>query len=168
LFSALDAMPRDEPSPGFDERILASTPYEKYASAPRKQLPVLVFGKALPTPISRALRSLRSGVTALAAAYLLFLVVSHSFLARFASSMARDAGQGLHSVADSASEIPVLSGLVGSLAWAYDAIVAAVGDLGRAWGEGPVTLLVGLALGALMLAAVNASRRRQGAKRTHA
>ncbi len=168
LFRQLDELPREEPSEGFDQAVLAPLPYERYASAPRRVLPVLVFGKELPSPLSRFMRSLGRGGVALMAAYLLFLVVSRSALAQAASSLAHETSLALNSLAESARELPVLSGLVGSLAWAYDAGVASVAALGRAWGEDVVTLVLGLVFGALVLAAVQASRRRQEAPRTHA
>jgi len=44
LFSVLDGLPRAEPPDGFDERVLATVPYDLYAGAPRKAWPQLVLG----------------------------------------------------------------------------------------------------------------------------
>lgn len=168
LFAGLDDLPREEPAVDFDGFVLGRVPYDRYASAPRKQLPVLVFGKALPSPLSRVLRSLGRGGAAVMAAYLLFLVTSHSFLAEGVSALSLRLSGALDALSRSVSEIPLLSGLVGSLAWAYDAIASAVAALGRAWGEGVVTFVLGLALGVLVFAAVKATRRRHEAHGTHA
>ena len=167
LFSSLDAAPVEEPSPLFDERVLARIPYEKYETAPRRALPVLTIGAEAPSLLARLLRPMRNGLSAAAAAYVLFLVVSHSFLAKTVADAAAVLGEGLGRLAAGTNDVPVVSVLVGSLARAYDAVTSSVAALGSTWGGGVVTILLGLLVGGAMLGAVALGRRRQEAKRTH-
>jgi hypothetical protein len=168
LYAALDAAPREEPAPGFDSRVLARVPYGRYLSAPRRPRPVLILGEAAPAVLARALRPLRNGLTAMGLAWVLFLVVSHSFLQHAAAGAARSLGDTLAAWAQACADVPVLSFLVGGAARVYDALMGAVAALGDAIGGPTVTILLGLFLGASVLAALQVGRRRQEAKRTHA
>ena len=73
FFAALDAMPHDEPSAAFDGPILERVPLERYRSAPRKRVPVIVVGDLAPSRLVRTVRSLGGVSLALGAAYLLTL-----------------------------------------------------------------------------------------------
>lgn len=73
FFSALDAMPRDEPSAGFDAPILEKVPLERYRTAPRRRQPVIVIGDLAPSRLARTVQSMGKVSMAVGAAYLLTL-----------------------------------------------------------------------------------------------
>lgn len=64
FLSTLDRLGRAEPAPGFDDRILASVPYERYASAPRRAKVQLVLEGA-PGVVGEAARGLGGAGTTL-------------------------------------------------------------------------------------------------------
>lgn len=73
FFAALDAMPHDEPSASFDDRILKAVPLERYRTAPRKRRPVIVIGDLAPSRLVRTVQSMGKASIALGVAYLLTL-----------------------------------------------------------------------------------------------
>lgn len=73
FFAALDAMPHDEPSAGFDAAILERIPLERYRTAPRRRQPVIVIGDLAPSRMARTVGSLGKVSLAGGAAYLLTL-----------------------------------------------------------------------------------------------
>jgi anti-sigma factor RsiW len=158
--AALEAAPREEPSAGFDTAVLAKVPLDHYRHAPRLPRPVLVLGDLAPSAVLRAVRSLRRGAGAAAAAYVLALIVSHSFLAESASRASQALEAGLSTLADRAQGIPVLSGIVGSVAWLYDAGVDLVSAVGVAVGAGTLTVFLGILLGVSTWALIYGARRR--------
>jgi len=167
LFSLLDTMPPDLPSPTFDQRVLESVPYRRYATAPRSVWPTLVLA-ADPLGWLRALgRLLRSGAGAVFAAYLLFLAVGHSVLREAASAAASWLGATLAQWSQSAHSVPVLSTVLNGASAAYGLLAAGVGTLAHAWGAGVVTVLVGALLGIVLLAAVETRRGGHVAKGNH-
>lgn len=162
LFAALDAMPVQEPSSGFDEAVLATVPLERYRSAPRRADRVLVIGDLAPSAWARALQRAGRGALAAAAAYVLVLVIGRSALQEGVSSLARAVDAGLADMASSVRSVPVLAELVGALGRGYDAVVSAGAALsGLLGGEGTV-LLVGTLLGVALLAALASRDRRFG------
>lgn len=165
FFAGLDAARTEEPSPGFDDRVLAAIPYEKYATAPRLPERVLVVGDdSVPLPV-RLLAPLRHGLTAVAAGYVLFLAVSHSALRDGAVGLARWTGAGLSSLAARTQEVPVLSDVVGFVARTYDAGTSWLASVATTTGEGILTFVLGLALGAMVLGFHLGVRRRGDARR---
>ncbi len=152
LFSVLDGLPRAEPPDGFDERVLATVPYDLYAGAPRKAWPQLVLGSRPLAWLGALGRGLRSGAGAVFAAYLLFLVISHSVLQEAASAAASAVQQGLQEVVRSSASVPVLSTLLRGLSGAWEGAVSFVQSLSRAWGPEVVTVLSGALFGLIVLA----------------
>jgi len=73
FFAALDAMPHDQPSTGFDAPILKKVPLERYRTAPRRQQPVIVIGDLAPSRLAQTVGSLGRISLAGGAAYLLTL-----------------------------------------------------------------------------------------------
>ncbi len=168
LFTLLDETPREEPRPGFDARILEAVPYERYASGPRRVWPSLVLGAHPSLWVETATRRLRSGMGAVFAAYLLFLVVSRSVLQSGASQLARWLQQGLGAVADASASIPVLSAVAGWLDGAWSRAVDLVVGAAHALGPGVFTVLVGAGLGLFLLAVVGSGDGRSRVKGKHA
>lgn len=160
IVAALEASPRAEPSAGFDAAVLAKVPLDHYRNAPRLPRPVLVLGDLAPSAVFRAVRSLRRGAAAVAAAYVLALIVSHSFLAESAARVSTALGSGLGSLADRAQGVPVLSSIVGSVAWLYDAGTDLVSTVGATVGQGTLTVVLGILLGVSAWALVYGARRR--------
>jgi hypothetical protein len=167
IYSALDTTPKAAPAPGFDARVLTHVPIERYRSAPRHAERVLVIGDVGPSLGQRLVHPLRRGMTAVVAAYVLFLVVSHSFLAQSAADLAARLGGSLESLAARTQQVPVLSGVAKATLRVYDAIVQGLASLGGVLGVGVLTVLVGLAVGATVLGIYHGARRRSAARRTH-
>jgi anti-sigma factor RsiW len=168
LFNLLDQDPRDEPSPAMDARVMQAVPYERYASAPRRALPVLILGSKMPGFLVRSLGLFRSGVVALMVAYSLFLLVSHSFLQRTVGGGALALRDALDRWAENTVHVPVFSHVVSFLASAYDASISFVARLSETWGAPAVTLALGLLLAALVLAVASRGRRGLRDKGSHA
>ena len=168
LFTLLDEDPRDEPSAAMDARVLQAVPYERYASAPRRALPVLILGSKMPAFLVRSLGLFRSGVVALTAAYSLFLLVSHSFLQRTVGGAALALRDALDGWAQNTVHVPVVSRVVSFVASAYDASINFVSRLSESWGAPLVTLALGLLFAGLVFALVNRGRRRLRDKGSHA
>ncbi|HKI82896.1 MAG TPA: hypothetical protein VKA63_01065 [Candidatus Krumholzibacteria bacterium] len=168
LFALLDRDPRDEPSPQMDARVLQAVPYAKYASAPRRALPVLILGSKMPAFLVRSLGLFRSGVAALTVAYSLFLLISHSFLQRAVGSGALAVRDALDFWAEKTVHVPLLSRLVSFMATACNSSIAFVAHWNRTWGPAAVTLILGLAFAASVFALMSLGRRRLRDKGTHA
>lgn len=168
LFRLLDRVPRDEPSPEMDARVLQAVPYAKYASAPRRALPVLILGSKMPGFLVRSLGLFRSGIAALTVAYSLFLLVSHSFLQRAVGGGALAVRDALDFWAEKTVHVPLLSRLVSFLASACDASMTFVAHWNQTWGSAAVTLVLGLVFAALIYALMSLGRRRLRDKGTHA
>lgn len=159
IYSSLDAAPRATPAPGFDARVLASVPLDRYRSAPRHPERVLVIGDATLPLAHRLFGRLRRGMTAVAAAYVLFLAVSHSFLAQSAADLAGRVGGSLEALAARTQQVPVLSGVVNALVRVYDASIQGLASLGGVLGVGVVTVIVGILVGATALGIYRSARR---------
>lgn len=157
----LDAMPRIEPKDEFDAPILASIPYERYRSAPRGAERVLLLGDTELPLAERLLLSLRRPAAAVAAAYTLFLVIGHSFLAERVEAMASGLGSALAGWVSASQDIPVLSTVVGGAQSLYDASLSAISAVGGLVGAGVLTVVLGLALGVGLWRAASTLRRRQ-------
>jgi hypothetical protein len=168
LFGLLDRMQREEPSAKLDAQVLRAVPYQRYASAPRRALPVLALGARMPGFLVRTLGLFRSGVLALVCAYSLFLLSSHSLLQRFVGQEAYALGTALNQWATRSAQVPVLSTFSSLLAGAYGSTIHAISSLGERWGGSLVTLVLGFGLAALILGAVGVKRHRFSTKRSHA
>jgi hypothetical protein len=167
LLSQLDALPRVAPSATFDAKILASVPYAHYRSLPRRPQPALVVGDpdSAPAALARMLRPLRSWGAASAVAYVLFLVLSHSWLARGARVAAEGVGDRLAELATRSRDVPVLSGILTAIHRIYEIGTGAVAALSGAVGGAAVTLALGLVVGLVVGLIVHGSRRRVHAQR---
>jgi len=168
LFALLDREPREEPSPQMDARVLQAVPYAKYASAPRRALPVLILGSKMPGFLVRSLGLFRSGVAALTVAYSLFLLVSHSFLQSAVGGVALAVRDALDFWAEKTVHLPLLSRPVSFLAAVCDSSMSFVAHWNRTWGPAVVTLVLGLVFAALVYALMSLGRRRLRDKGTHA
>jgi hypothetical protein len=166
LHAALDQMSIEEPSANFDAAILNSVPIERYRSAPRKPERVLVLGELREAIVERVFRRVRRPLLAGATAYALVLLVGHSFLARSVRQMAVQLDSWLADAVARSAEIPVLSSVVLGARGLYDAVSSAVGFSSALFGEAGATVLLGLALGALVVGVAQSVRRRNHIQRS--
>jgi hypothetical protein len=107
-------------------------------------------------------RPLLAGATA----YALVLLVGHSFLARSVRQMAVQLDSWLADAVARSAEIPVLSSVVLGARGLYDAVSSAVGFSSALFGEAGATVLLGLALGALVVGVAQSVRRRNHIQRS--
>ncbi len=166
FFGALRSMPREEPGEGFDAAVLARVPLERYATAPRRRTPVIVIGDLAPSRLVRTLQSMGRLSIAGVAAYLLTLVVAGTQVGRAVSAAADRVSATLQSWASASESVPVLGALVGFLGAVHRAVTGAVGGLADAVGLHGATLLLGVALAAVVLVAATAQRRRRAGSTT--
>lgn len=163
LFAHLDALPAETPSAAFDAKVLASVPYGQYRALPQRPRPALVLGDPDSAPaavLARWLRPVRSWGAAAGVAYVLFLAVSHSWLARGARGAARLVDDRLADLATRSQDVPVLSGILTAIHRIYEIGTGAVAALAGAVGGATVTLVLGLAAGLAVGLLVHGSRRR--------
>lgn len=168
LIAALEEQPVEAPGAGFDARILASVPYDRYREGPRRPESVLVIGDASEPVWVRATRPLRRGVGAALVAYALVLIVGNSFLAETADRAARSVAAQFDRWVEASSGVPVLSSLVAGIDAAYDFAIGGLASLSGAVGSGLVTFLLGMAVAGALLAGIAAARRRQEIHRERA
>jgi hypothetical protein len=166
LHAALDQLPVEEPSASFDAAILKSVPLERYRSAPRKPARVLILGELREAIAARVFRRVRRPLLAGAMAYSLVLLVGHSFLARSVRHLALQLDTWLSDAVARSAEIPVLSSIVSGARGIYDAASSAVGFSSALFGEAGATVLLGLALGALVVGVAQSVRRRSNIQRS--
>ncbi len=168
LVTQLQEMPHAQPGADFDTPVLASLPLERYESKPRLAERVLVIGDEQPTLVQRTAGRVSRGMLAVSAAYVLFLAVSHSFLAQTATKLAGAVGDSLHAAAARTQTVPVLSTVVDLSARGYDAVVASVASIETVLGPGLLTMGLGIVVGVAAWGVMSGARRRQIARRTHA
>jgi hypothetical protein len=149
--AALASMPVEAPAGSFDERVLTSVPYQRYASAPRRSPIVVVLGELTPSPVQRAVQRLGGAVSAVAAAWLLAVALgSTAWQAHVAAAGAR-IGAGLQGWAVSMDGTAVIGPVARILSAAYDAAFGAFGSVAGTMGLGLTIFVSGVLLGALAL-----------------
>ena len=155
---ALLAMPVEVPATGFETRILDSVPLARYASAPRRSPIVVALGELAPTFVQRLVVRLGQGLSALAVAWVMALVVGSTALQGQISAGAAALGMRLQLWAESSSGSPGLAQLAAGISASYDACFGALGSMAGVIGLGMTIFLLGAALGGIGLWA--AARRR--------
>lgn len=160
FFTALDGLPRAEPGPDFDARVLAAIPLEHYRSAPRRAPAVLVIGDLAPAMWWVALRRAGRGAVATAAAYLLVLVVANSALQSGISSLALTIDRALASAVERTASSDALSPLVSALARGYDAVLGAAAAVAETVGPTTAVFALGALIAVAALAGLSAHQRR--------
>lgn len=158
LHAALDRMPVAEPSAAFDERILHSVPLARYVSAPRRAPIVVALGELTPGFVQHWVARLGRGLSALATAWLLAVIVGSTALQGQLSAGAAALGARLQLWADTTASSALLGPVARGLSAAYDACFGALGSMAGTVGLGLTIFLLGAALGGIGLWA--AARRR--------
>jgi hypothetical protein len=166
LFGQLDALPRAEPPAALDRAVLTRVPYDYYRSLPQRPAPVLQIGSPAPS-VARRLAPLRGWAVAAGAAYGLFLLVSHSLLARGARTAAAVVGNALADLAARTHDVPVLAALLTALQRIYEIGLGAISAVHATLGSAGTTLAVGLVVALLVVLAVVGLRRREDPGRSH-
>ena len=149
LHAALGAMPVESPPPGFEVAILDSVPLARYASAPRRNPIVVALGELAPSPLQRAAHHLGKGLSAVAAAWVLALIVSSTALQGPISGASVRLGDQLRAWADASSGSSVLHPVARLMSAAYDASFGVLGSMDGALGLGLTIFLLGALVGGL-------------------
>ena len=147
--AALSSIPVEAPSGTFDERILASVPYQRYASAPRRSPIVVALGELTPSPVQRLVHRLGGALSAVAAAWLLAVALgSTAWQAQVAAAGTR-VGAGLQGWASATEGSAVIGPVARILSATYDAAFGALGGVAGTVGLGVTIFVSGMLLGAL-------------------
>jgi anti-sigma factor RsiW len=162
LHEALRAMPVEIPADGFETRILDSVPLARYASAPRRFPLVVALGELAPSFVQRWVVRLGKGLSALAGAWIMALVVGSTAFQGQISAGAAALGVRLQLWATASTGTPILEPLAAGISASYDACFGALGSMTGAIGLGMTIFLLGAALGGIGLWA--AARRRSVTK----
>jgi hypothetical protein len=156
--AALGAMAVESPGPGFEAPILESVPLDRYASAPRRNPIVVALGEWAPSPLQRVAHRLGKGLSALAAAWILALIVSSTALQGPISGASLRLGEQLRAWADASAGNSVLHPVARLFSAAYDASFGVLGSMDGALGLGLTIFLLGALVGGLAFGL--AARRR--------
>ena len=161
FFAELDAMPRQEPSIGFDAAILASVPLERYRTAPRKRPAVLVLDDFAPSRLVRTLQSMGRMAVATTTAYVLTLVLAGTQVGRLVADGAAWVESALASTAANTESVPLVGSVVAGLGSVYRTAQDGVARVSEAIGVHGATMVLGVLLGVVVVALIAAHRRRE-------